>query len=292
MAKKSIDYDILDCAADEPIVFTGTPGRMRGRLPLHNAGEGRAVLRHVRMSGGDLDSPSVGRVATTVLRPHDTARVSARVAISPFTPPGEYRTEVEIGGSVRPAVLRVVEQIHIRVAPAIVFVSNKPFSKITMPVVIDNRSPVPVPGGHPGGIALDDERGECRVTRATYDVLGRELDVVAEAKAAFDSAAERRGDAQDDDEDDEEPLPPQLSLERTMAEWVRQGHHHLSTTGPLGVRNASGVTTIPAGGEAAIDLTFRVPSGLDQHTRYVGVYPFYDADLVFVIVPSPNDDSN
>ncbi|MEL6893708.1 MAG: hypothetical protein AAFP84_19105, partial [Actinomycetota bacterium] len=158
-----------------------------------------------------------------------------------------------------------------------------PNTKITKQIVIDNRGNVPVTFGHPGGIALDDERGECRVTRATYDILGRELDDVVQR-------APKRDDGNSDGDDgngDGDSLFPGLTFERAFGEWVRQGHHHLSTTGPLGVRCASGVTTIPPGEERAIDLTFRVPSGLDQHTRFVGVYPFYDADLVFVIVPSP-----
>ena len=57
--------------------------------------------------------------------------------------------------------------------------------------------------------------------------------------------------------------------------------------GMLGVRNTNGITEIAPGTQVAITFAFRVPKGLDQHTRYVGVYPLYDADISFVIVPGP-----
>jgi hypothetical protein len=282
MARASLDYDIIDGPSEEPIVFTGPPARLTARVPLRNDGKGSAVLRSASVRGGELASPATAAIRTTVLRPNGSARVRARLALAANTPPGDYPCEVEIGGSLRPAVLRVVETTHVVVSPSTLLIENNPGEKITKRILVHNRGNVTVRMGHPGGIALDDERAECRVTRATYDVLGREL----EARTA---AADERGA---DDDDAAEAPDAALTIERALGEWVKQGKQHLASVGPLGVRNAGGVTAIEGGEEVAVDLVFRVPAGLDQHTRYIGVYPFYDTDLAFVIVPGPRSGEN
>jgi hypothetical protein len=277
MVKTRLDYDILQSPEDEPIVFTGPPGRLTGRLPVRNVGPERAVLRHATFRGGAIAGEAAAPVRTTVLRPLTGANLRTRLAISPDTPPGDYECEVEIGGSVRPALLRVVEVIDVVVQPSLVLIENTPGKRITKRVLVSNRGNVPVTVGHPGGIALDDQRGECRVTRATYEALGRALELDLSKPDAELAGARKAGDVEG----------PVLSIERALGEWVRQGREHLAAMGVLGVRNVDGTTEIAPGTQEAVRFAFRIPKGLDQHTRYVGVYPLYDADISFVIVPGP-----
>lgn len=265
MVKSRLDYDILASAKDEPLVFTGPPGRLTGHLPIINAGDDRAVLRSATFTGGPIAGAVPAKVRTTVLRPSQGANLRTNLRLDPTTPPGDYEAEVEVGGSVRPAVLHVVEVVTVRVDPTVLLVPNRSDERPTKRILVTNRGNVPVLIGHPGGIALDDERGECRVTRATYEALGSELQ------------------ARHDDSD--EPEPPHLTFERAFGEWVQQGREHLAAMGVLGVRVKGGPVTVGAGEQAAIDLTFRIPKGLDQHTRYIGVFPLYDTDLSFVVVP-------
>lgn len=286
MAKSRFEYDILECPDDEPVVFTGPPGRLTGRLPVRNGGDASAVLRHATFRGGDLQAEASSRVRTTVLRPSNAANLRTRLRIPPETPPGEYECEVEIGGSVRRALLRVVETIDVVAQPSTLFIENRPGTRVAKQILVTNRGNVPITVGHPGGIALDDQRAECRVTRATYEALGRALEEAVERSERDDGGDQRnRGDVEG----------PVLSLERALGEWVRQGRNHLAETGVLGVRVTGGPVVVPPGAQVPIDLAFRVPKGLDQHTRYVGVYPLYDTDLSFVIVPGStngNDDSD
>ena len=265
MVKSRLDYDILACAPDEPIVLTGPPGRLTGTLPVRNTGSERAVLRHATFCGGALGEDVAAKVRTTVLRPERAANLRTRLRLDPSTPPGDYECEVEIGGSTRRAVLRVVETVSVSVAPAVLLLENRPRSRPVKRILVTNRGNVPVTVGHPGGIALDDERGECRVTRATYEALGREL------HARTDDAGR--------------PESPHLTFERAFGEWVQQGRDHLASMGVLGVRVRGGPVVVEPGVQAVVELAFRIPAGLDQHTRYIGSFPLYDADLTFVIVP-------
>ncbi len=278
MVKAQLDYDILESPVDEPIVFTGPPRRLVGRLPVRNGGSDRAVLRHATFRGGELEAEMSASVRTTVLRPATGANLLARLAMPPHTAPGDYPCEVEIGGSTRPVLLRVVEVIDVAVQPSVLLIENRPGGGITKRIIVTNRGNVPITVGHPGGIALDDERGECRVTRATYEALGRALE--AEQQASNGRHDRRTGDIDG----------PVLSFERAFGEWVRQGRAHLADMGVLGVRNKGGPTTVAPGEQQTIELSFRVPKGLDQHTRYIGIYPLYDTDISFVIVPGPGND--
>lgn len=266
MVKRTLDYDILDCPVGEPIVFTGPPGKLTARLPVRNNGDDRAVLRHATVSGDVLDADTPAAVRTTVLRPQSATTLRTRVSVASHTPPGDYPCELDVAGSVRPAVLRVVETISVRIEPSVLFIENVPGSRPTKRVLVTNRSNVPVTVGQPGGIALDDERGECRVTRATYEALGSEL-------------SEAENGARGDD------FEPGLTFERAFGEWVKQGRNHLASMGVLGVRNADQCTVIAAGDQASVTFRFRIPKNLDQHSRYIGSYPIYNTDLAFIIVP-------
>ncbi len=281
MVKTRLDYDILECDDDEPIVFTGTPGRLVGRLPVRNTGADRAVLRHATFRGDVVAGEVAAPVRTTVLRPSTGANLRTRLTIAPNTPPGDYYGEVEIGGSVRPALLRVVEKIDVVVQPSILLIENLPGTRITKRVLVTNRGNVPITVGHPGGIALDDERGECRVTRATYEALGQALDAARAKPDEHDEKESRRA------ADVEGPV---LSLERAIGEWVTQGRDHLKAMGVLGVRNVGGATTVEPGAQEPVEFVFRIPKGLDQHTRYIGSFPLYDTDMAFVIVPGMSAD--
>ncbi len=72
-----------------------------------------------------------------------------RISVADNTPPGDYECQVEVGGSMRPALLRVVERIHVVVSPAVLLIENSPNTKITKRVLVHNRGNVPIHFGHP-----------------------------------------------------------------------------------------------------------------------------------------------
>jgi hypothetical protein len=277
IVRSTLDYDIIDAPDGEPIVFSGPPGRLTARLPVANGGETSAVLRQATVRGGPFAGVAAGAVRTTVLRPGTTHLLRTRLAVPRSTPPGDYECEVEIGGSTRPAILRVAEVVGVVLSPVVLYVENRPGTRLTKRVLVTNRGNVPIRVGSPGGIVLDDERWDCRIARATVDAVGRALEPPARPRRTGGEG---------------EPTPPPAALrpEEALAELFRQGRRHFDSVGHLVARNTAGTTVVEPGAQEVVELTIRVPDGLDQHTRYTGSFPVYDALLDIVIVPGVAED--
>lgn len=259
VAKGEPDYDILDCAPDHQIVLTGSPRALTARIPVRNTGDRRAVVRRatLRDPQGRLGERQFSaRIPARVVRPDEAKALPVRVSIDPTTPPGEYELELEVAGSVRPALIRVAESVGVRLRPSTLVVENLPGTTHEKSVFLTNQGNVPVTVGEPGAIVLDDERLWCRVLRT------------------WGSAIDARG-------------AEALTLGEVAGEFLRSGDAVLDAIPPLRVRSISGPTTVNPGVTETIAFGIEVPPGLDQHTRYVGVYPIYTSDLTLMVVPGP-----
>lgn len=244
----------LDVLAERPIVLTGPPGALSGDVVLRNRGDSRAVVRQIKLVAGDGGSEALAsthRLGSTVVRPNSEVSLPVVLSLDPATPPGEYTMALAVGEATVAASVVVVERIALRFDPGTLVLENQP-GPTSRTVLVTNRGNVPLLFSDPGAVVLDDERLMCRVLRAT-------------------------GQAVAEDEI--------LTLDKAVGEFFRQGHEILTAIRPLRVRIANGPISVPPLATTALDVSIDIPEGLDQHTRYIGSFPFYNADLGFMVVP-------
>jgi hypothetical protein len=192
------------------------------------------------------------RLRPGVIRPGQRGPVSLSLSLDPFTPPGEYQAEVEVGGQSQPVTMLVTEKVLLRISPAEVVVENLPGVKILKQVVLANKGNVPLSIGDFGAVYLDDELLICRTLRAAAAAVGDELRPLEEYLATI------------------------LLKAKTVAE----------SSGILRVHSPAGQITLQPGETRLLDLEIRVPEGLDKRGRYRGVFALYTSSLSFVIVPT------
>lgn len=251
-----------------PVVLTGPPRSLRGRISVANTGGKRGVLRDavltgpVEVLGGERVRQRLG---TTVLRPDQEARVPISLSVDPHTAPGEYELELAVGEDVRTVVLRVVEDLRVAVRPGRLVLENRPGETVHKQVFVANGGNVPLTIGALSDAVLDDELFECRSLRRMLAGLTDE--------------------PEEGELDDE-----RVTVARLLTEYADASRHVLDRAGRLVVRNAAGTTVVAPGDEVAIPLEIDIPETLSQHTRYHGTIPIYTADLAFVVVPVRPED--
>src|SRR2546429_1561377 len=116
--QKLFDFDIIDWPEHQPIILVGQPDALKGELRIHNPGKEKIVLRDARLRSEQLGTAVTGMTTSSVhmlpvivLRPGDVRRIPLTIAVNPYTPPGEYRGEMEIAGRGRPVVLQITEVV-------------------------------------------------------------------------------------------------------------------------------------------------------------------------------------
>lgn len=176
---------LLAAVGDEPVVFAGPPGALRGLVPLANDSDSRQTLREVQVE--------VGTVATVrapmVVRLAPGARASNRTTlrVDPATPAGVYEGRVTVGDDSAPARIVVLEHASLALSPDSALVTD-PAVPIT--VVVHNRGNVAL---HLAAVVKADLEGDA--DRGT--VLGRlpePVDVVPGAMAALSLTIELPAD--------------------------------------------------------------------------------------------------
>jgi hypothetical protein len=246
------DYDIVATPESMPIVLVGSPQRLIGRVDLHNPGESTVVLRHARLSGlagADHDHA----LPTVVLRGSQARAVPLNMTVDPAIPPGEYHCELQVGGRTRPAIVHIVEDVDLTLAPQVMIVENVPDEKQHKQLIVRNDGNVVLTVGEIGRLELEDDLIWCHLGRTALGPL-----------------AERE----------------EVDINDFITAIVKAGAEEGRRTGSLVVHNASGTVEVEPGTSAAIDLEITVPDGLHRNSRYRGITPLYTEDLVFVVVPS------
>jgi hypothetical protein len=257
---QTVEYNLVDQPEDEPVVLMGRPGALFGQVRFKNPGENRVVLRNLNLRGRPEKSkrqaalPALdASLATVVLRPGQGRVVPLSLSIEPYTPPGEYHFEMQVGERAQPVVLHVTEAVELEISPEQIVVENRPGARYQRKVVFANRGNVPLAIGDLGAVPLDDDLLQCRILRAAVDAVG------------------------------EETHP----LEEYLAEIARQARVVLDKAGTLRVNNTAGSFELAPGEVRAVELEIRVPDSLDKRGRYRAAIPLYTSDLEFVIVPAP-----
>lgn len=254
--KKAPDSGLVESVEGEPIVLVGQPDSIQGELYVRNPGEKKIVVRDAQVRAATLRAtPMSFRLAPIPLRPGLRRRVPLAFAIDPGTPPGEYKGELEIDGSVHPVVLHVTEKIRLDISPDPLVVPNLPGETVVKRVIFRNLGNVPLTIGEIGGVPLDDELLQCRTFRAALSALGEET----------------------------------KSLEAYALDVARQLKGVVEQAGLLRVHNAAGVVELEPGAMSAVDLEIRLPKTLDKRTRYRGEAPLYTSSLRFFVVPAPRE---
>jgi hypothetical protein len=265
MAKKPETVSVLGMLGNKPLVLTGEPRRIRGRFNLTNTGDEQVVVRGAQLRTASKTKRRGAQPALEVnypihpiiVRPGRSRSVSVRMSIDPYTPPGEYEAELEVGGETTPIKLHVIEKVDLSIFPDRLIIRDAPGASVSKRIIVRNNGNVPVSIGEIGAVVLEDERLECRLVRRIV--------------AALDSENE------------------EAELEDHLRTAIAQAQSVFQQAGALRVRNRSGTVTIEPGSTEPIDLEIQLPNSLDRRTRYTGSVALYNSDLVFVIAPILGD---
>lgn len=268
MAKKADTPKVIQLPADEPLVLVGEPKRIKGQFRLANTGDQPVIVRDGLLRAAP-EKKGRGKSKTPALeirkplhpirlKAGDSRSVKVKMAVDPFTPPGEYEAELEVGGEVRAVTVHVTEKLDLNLNPSKLVLRAAPGATVSRRIVVRNNGNVPLTIGEIGAVVLEDERIECRVLRRVV--------------AAIDADKSKQADMTD-----------------YFKLMVSQVHEVLSQSGALRVHSKTGTVTIAPGAIQPIDLEIRVPDSLDRRTRYLASVPIYNRNLVFEVAPILND---
>ncbi|MDX1416666.1 MAG: hypothetical protein R3293_20870 [Candidatus Promineifilaceae bacterium] len=253
---ESISYDIISFPENEPIVLTGPPRKLTGRVLLHNPGNANVVVRDAGLKDakGVLPSrPSRYTLPKFVLRPEQGRNVNLKIALDDNTPPGEYQVELDVVGRLLPAVLHVSEVFDLEIEPRRIVLAGKAKQAQKKRLIISNKGNVAIAIGDLGPVDLKDDIIWDRALRLAFEPLADKAD---------------------------------LDFEELVVTVLRVAREESSTDNSLLVSNLSGKTKIAPGETAAIDLEISLQEPLPPNSRYRGLLPILDRDLDIIVVSS------
>jgi hypothetical protein len=243
-------------SADEPLVLSGPPGRVAGRLHLRNPNAASLVLRQATLSdpSGRLGNTPVRHpFAPIVLRAEEERAVEVEIALDRATPPGEHRVEFDIMGQVRPAILTVSEHIAARVEPNRIVVIEGRERPVVAPISVSNEGNASFAIHGVGDVDLTDDVSDALDLRA--------------AVALLDGLGDRP--------------------DRLAAALVALGAHPRPVVARLSVRMPAGTVRLDPGQTRKIELEIVVPRALPERGRYRGTAAILTADLEFIVIAAP-----
>jgi hypothetical protein len=261
------DKEPGDLSREEPVVLVGEPKSLRGELRWDNTDDEKVVLREAQLRAAPASGFAAGAAASQIggsdaqplsitlsatIPPRQSQRVPLTLDLGRHTPPGEYRGELNVGGSTRPLVMHVAESVRLRVSPAQVVIDDRAGATVRKRVVLSNEGNVPLTIGKLGHIMLGEELMLClglRTTIATANSKTRELENLFAEIVRDDAAA-----------------------------IMRQ-------VGSLEVSNPDAPVVLQPGDVRPLELEIRLPDNLETNSRYRGRLPLYTTELEFVIVP-------
>jgi hypothetical protein len=185
---------------EDPLVLSGPPTALTGRVHLYNPGERRVVLRDagLRDPSGVLElSGARHAVGPLVLGPDQAGSMPLSIALDSTTPQGSYELELAVGGRAQRVVLHVAEAVQITVEPRTVVVLNRPGEVQRKRLVVRNDGNVVITVGEPTLVDLREDPLRYRALRVALEPLLRrerpDLDELAVALLAIARDEERVG---------------------------------------------------------------------------------------------------
>jgi len=142
----SVTDDIFMAPYGEPLLLTGRPTELTGRVDLHNPAGTNLVIREADLRDPNRVLP--GKLfrqvlAPIVLRPTQRQSVTLTIALDPTTPPGEYRVELDLAGRSHPVVLQVAEVFALKIQPSSFVVANLLNQVQEKRLIVTNQGNVP-----------------------------------------------------------------------------------------------------------------------------------------------------
>jgi hypothetical protein len=236
-------------AEDEPVVFYGPPGRLRGTLRLHNGSSEKVKLPAAALDLPNLRGPARQPLAQLPLLgrvyPNQQAQVPVVLNLDPSTPPGTYEGTVEVGAHRRRVRVHVTEEVGLRVQPTSVSIFTEGELVFPRDFVVENAGNVPLRLGSECVVPLVD-------TAELLVGVRRGLRGACEAAEAADV------------------------IKSILCEWSRQ------QVGTLSVKRED--ITLKPGETRPLRITFTVPQDLQRFRRYVADLPLYTASLHLEVV--------
>lgn len=230
-------------AEDEPLVFYGEPGAIRGTVRLHNPADEKVKLRSIPVETKDIRGP--GGVPLRHMQlfarlpAQQQATVPVLLQVDPATPPGTYEVAVQLGNGKRSAIVHVVEKIDLRVEPSEVTLYTEGELAFEREFVIENAGNVPL-----------------RIGPKCLAPLVDSMELFVALRRGLENACEQE---------------PAESLKNLLCAWSRQ------QVGNLALRRKD-ITLKP--GETRIETgTFLLPDRLQSFRSYDAAMELYNASL-------------
>jgi hypothetical protein len=254
--RRQAKSDIFDRLGSDTIILAGEPGSLRTNLMLVNPGQDRLVIREAALRlqplNGDNRPPAAAVTLSATIPPGGTQRTRLSLDMDPYTPPGEYRGELEVAGQTRPVIIYIVEVIRLEIWPASVIIDVNGGESVTKQVIFKNGGNVPLTIGQPGKVTLGQE------VLLPRSLMGSVAPVDVQQKQLESLFAE--------------------VIDITTMPVIRDA-------GFLEVHNPNAPLVIKPGEVGAVALELRLPKKLEPNTRYLARLPLYNATLEFAITP-------
>jgi hypothetical protein len=248
---------VLAHGDDDPPVFYGPPGQLRGRLRLTNPTDEKLKLARIALAAGNLTGVARGAVGelqlAARLAPGEQESAQGTIALDPRTPPGTYEGHLLLGDREQAVVLHVVDHIDLRISPEVVYVFTDGERVFERQFVVENAGNVPIRLGERCAATLVDQ---------------------LERRAALRDAAQRTC-AEDVPEpprrDGAGELPARDVLRDVLCGFERQ------QLGPVLLDRPD--ETLKPGEIRAGAAKIMLPGGLQSHRRYEARLRLYNASV-------------
>ena len=169
-----LKYDIIAAPEGEPLVLSGPPQDLTGRVELHNPGKVNVVIRDAGLndpSGVLISRPLRHALPTFVLHPDQGRSLPLTVALDKKTPPGVYHVDLDLAGRSRSAVLNVTEVFDLRVQPKSFVVGNLAGMVQRKQFMVANEGNVAFTIGDIGQVDLKDDMVWDRTLRLAVEQI-------------------------------------------------------------------------------------------------------------------------
>jgi hypothetical protein len=257
---------ILAHGDDDPPVFYGPPGHLRGSLRLSNPTDEKIKLGRIALSAGKLAGCARAEVSdlqlAVRLSPGEQELAPALVALDPRTPPGTYEGRLLLGDREQTVVLHVVDHVDLRISPDIVHLFTDGERVFERRFVVENAGNVPVRLGERCAAILVDQ---------------------LERRAALRDAA-RRTCAEDGVSDE----PRTDAGSRDVLRDVLCGFER-QQLGPVLLDRPD--ETLQPGEIRAGAAKIMLPAGMQSHRRYEARLRLYNASVVLDVTTGRINDT-
>lgn len=238
-------------ASSEPIVLTGPPEELTGRLTLRNSSKEPLFLRELDLIPTRGKGPAVGTLSLRArLLPGEEKATEVSTSIDPSTPPGVFRTKVWVGSQQRDVEMLVQPRFAVRLTPReLHFVGVGPSQAHETKLLLVNEGNVPV---QVPSIAAS--------TALDIDAICRNLSWAVRSKG-------------------DEGVTPTLDaffqgLRKEMSGWVR-------------ISIKQGKQIVEAGGSLLLDLVLTLPRDVNKEFQYRGSVRLLGRQIFYTFTPAP-----